>query len=108
MADLETKVVAIDKTTIIDNAAAPPPLGPVILELPSAPASCHDALSCTLITAEPPATGEKFLVIISAAEVLGAPRLGTLAQFTPDEARSFAASMLVSADECDGGQRGAN
>lgn len=104
---METKTIPISKTTIIENAEAPPPLGPVILELPSGPALCHDALSCTLITAQRQLSGEKFLVIISAGEIEG-ERVGLLAQFTTDEARSFAASLLGSADECDGGQKGAN
>lgn len=98
---IETKTIRLEKETVRDHGVIYP-MGPVQLDLPEGSALCHDALSCTLITALREQTGEKFIAIIAVADFDGR-RLGTLAQFTPDEARSFAASLLHSAELIDGG-----
>lgn len=99
---METKQIPITEDTILDHDEIAP-MGPVMLELPEGPALCHDAVSCTAITAIRPASGEKFIAIINAADFWG-HRLGALAQFTPDQARNFAASLIRSANEIDGGK----
>lgn len=99
------KIIPLEKETVCDRMTTPP-LGPVELELPNGTAQCHDAASCTLITIEHD-NGHKYLVIVSTMP-MGGRLIGSLAAFTPDEARNFAASLLHSADLCDGGQQGLN
>jgi hypothetical protein len=101
------KTIPITNTTVIDPGSDQPPLGPTVMMMPEGPALCVDAESCTIITAERPASGEKFCVVISVADMDG-ERVGTMAQMTPTEARQFAASLIAGADECDGGMKGAN
>lgn len=94
------KDVPLDRDTVIDTGTLVK-LGPVSLGLPSGEALAFDADSSTLITIDHKEKG-KLIVIVSAGEWEGR-RLGTLTQFTAAEARSFAASMLGSADQIDGG-----
>ena len=77
------------------------PLGPVMLGLPSGEAYGFDADSITLISISHVAKG-KMIVAVAAGDLDGR-RVATLAQFTAAQARNFAASMLRSADEIDGG-----
>lgn len=99
------KTIPLEHDTIHDKIDTPP-LGPVDLAMPNGEAHCIDAESCTLISIGHN-NGNKYPVIVSTARV-GGRLVGILAAFTPDEARSFAASMLHTATLCDGGLKGAN
>lgn len=98
---LEVKDLPITEKTVLTNSPTPPPLGPIVMMMPEGPAVCHDARSLTCITGRRPSTGEMFVVVVSVAVVDGEP-VGTLAQMTAAEVRTFAASLLRGADECEG------
>lgn len=103
---MDRKEIPLQKETVRADSPTPA-LGPVELDLPAGRAFCVDAVSCTLINIAHN-NGCKYAVIISAGQSDEGKLFGTLAAFTPDEARSFAASLLHTADLCDGGQKGLN
>lgn len=98
---LDVMLVPITDSTVLDHSPPPPALGPIVMMMPEGPALCHDARSCTSITGIRPETGEMFVVVVSVAEIDG-DAIGTLVQMTATETRSFAASLLRGADECEG------
>lgn len=95
------KVVPITDETVVD-ASASPKLEPSTVLLPEGDAFCTEAVSLTIVTAELPEHAEKVIIIIAAADHEGG-RLGSLSPMTPTQARSFAASLIRTADLVDGG-----
>jgi len=79
------------------------PLGPTMIEMPEGyEALGVDSVSSTVCTIEHSTAGK--LVVVIAVANLGGDKFATLTQMTGPEARSFAASIVQSANECDGGQ----
>lgn len=103
----EEKTIALDKLTVQDESEGPS-LGPADINMPGGyQAHCHDGVALTLITAEYLDSGGKFLIVVAVAEFDGV-HLGSLHHFTPDSARSFAASLIGAADLIDGGMKAVN
>lgn len=99
---METKDIPLTRETVTDYSTIPA-LGPVRLKLPEGEALCHDAVSLTQTICED-GNGQKFIMIIGIAE-FGGHHFGSLSHMTPDQARSFAASLIGGADSIDGGGR---
>ena len=102
---METKAIPITNETIIDDFSPNPMLQPAWLDLPEGKAFCIQALSLTALTAQYPDKGELFVMLVSVGCFDG-KHLGTLNPMTPDQARHFAASLIQSANEIDGGANG--
>lgn len=104
MTSIPVKSVPITKDTVIETPTRRI-LGQTLLQLPEGPALCSDALSLTVMTAEDGDTAEKFIVVIGVADFPHGA-FGSLSPMTPNEARSFAASLVDAANKIDGGARG--
>jgi hypothetical protein len=92
--------VPITDKTVVDRETTRA-LGPIMLGLPEGVALCHDALSLTIMTAEARDGSGPFIIVAAAADFDGR-HLGALTGLTANQARNFAASLIISADEIDG------
>lgn len=102
---METKSIPLQKDTV-RQIAEQIPLGPVVLELPEGRAYCEDSIGFTCIQLGHAVEG-KLVAVIAVARGRELNK-GVITAFRPDEARSFAASLIGAADQCDGGQKGLN
>lgn len=94
--------VPITDQTVVDREHKAR-LGPIILAMPEGEALCHDALSLTSSTAS---DDDGMFIVITTIAVFDGRHLGALVRLTPTQARNFAASLIVGANEIDGGARG--
>ena len=80
------------------------PLGPVQLETPAGLVMYLDARLCSNGTATSPNGAQVITIMMVLPVNLGEEvgLAGGIAQFTPDEARTFAASLCLVADKVDG------
>lgn len=97
-----TKIIPITDNTVVDRAQSRK-LGPQLINLPEGDAVCTDADSLTCIIAQDPETNELFGMVIAVATHEGC-RIGSLSPMTADQARNFAASLIETANQIDGGQ----
>lgn len=96
------KKIELDKETVCITGKAVP-LGPAMIEMPEGDQALGlDALSGTICTIVHDTAGK--LVVITTTAMMGRDKFATLLQMTGPEARSFAASIIQSANECDGGE----
>lgn len=97
-----SNTIPMTENTVIDRTQSRR-LGPQLISLPEGDAVCTDADSLTCIVAQDRETSELFGMVIAVATHEGC-RLGSLSPMTADQARNFAASLIETANQIDGGK----
>lgn len=98
----------MNKTEKMDDAVAEKPLvtqvGPFKLETDKGPTIFFDSILCENGHLDVPGRGKMVGIMLTTNVKKDGYWIGGVAQFTADEARTFAATLCQSADKLDGGK----